>query len=123
MATMCSHPTSERMWHDPLAFVFAMQKEAYHRDLVKEAVNTHIALTNVVEQYLSGNKVATKQAPPPRTGVHDVRTRLPLRRRYEQDIDRWQKKKNEARITSGRATSVTEQEATLSVRREEGCGQ
>ena len=70
------------MWHDPLALAAATQKEAYHRDFIKEAVN----MNNVVEQYLSGNKVALEPAPPLLTGVRDVRTRLPMMRRYEKDI-------------------------------------
>ena len=36
MAIMCSHPTARRMWHDPLALAAAMQKEAYHRDLIEK---------------------------------------------------------------------------------------
>ena len=79
MATMCSHPTARRMWHDPLALAAAMQKEAYHRDLIEEAVNTHTAWENLVEQYLPANKVAPEPAPPLRTGVRDVRVRFPLR--------------------------------------------
>ena len=79
MAIMRSHPTARRMWHDPLAFAAATQKEAYHRDLIKEAVNTHTALKNVVEQYLSGNKMAPVQAPEDmfgRFGVASVFARL-----------------------------------------------
>ena len=70
------------MWHDLFTIAASTQKEAYHRELIKEVVN----MKNVVEQYLSGNKVAQEPAPPLRTGVRDVRTRLPLMRRYEKDI-------------------------------------
>ena len=111
-ALQCSHPTARRMWHDPLALAAALEKEAYHKDMIAEGVSMHVALKNLVEQDIDGTHEAPVPLPSIRTGAADIKHRLPLQRTLNQCI-RDGRKIIEARIKTGQAASTREGDIVL----------
>ena len=100
-------------WRDPQALALAMEKEAYHKDLISDGVHMHFALKTLVEQYLSGTHVAPPPLPSLRAGADEIRHRLPLKSQYNKHLQEG-RKIIEGRINSGIPASISERETSYS---------